>query len=102
MVSIGFLELCLSPRVAMDRSQKLINTFVSETKESPVFVYVLYYCCGLVCLVLWHINICRLFNAKSIFMQIVSPISNNSAQHEYAVELSKYFYFKLSSLVKQF
>ena len=23
---------------------------------------------GLVCWVLWHINICRLFNAKSIFM----------------------------------
>ena len=23
---------------------------------------------GLVCLVLWHINLCRLFNAKSIFM----------------------------------
>ena len=23
---------------------------------------------GLVCLVLWHINLCRLFNAKSIFI----------------------------------
>ena len=23
---------------------------------------------GLVCWVLWHINLCRLFNAKSIFM----------------------------------
>ena len=23
---------------------------------------------GLVCLVLWRINLCRLFNAKSIFM----------------------------------
>ena len=28
-------------------------------------------------LVLWHINLCRLFNAKSIFMQIISSISNN-------------------------
>ena len=28
--------------------------------------------------VLWHINLCRLFNAKSIFMQIVNSISNNS------------------------
>ena len=28
--------------------------------------------------VLWHINLCWLFNAKSIFMQIVSSISNNS------------------------
>ena len=28
--------------------------------------------------VLWHINLCRLFNAKSIFIQIISSISNNS------------------------
>ena len=27
---------------------------------------------------LWHINLCMLFNAKSIFMQIFSSISNNS------------------------
>ena len=35
--------------------------------------------------VLWHINLCRLFNAKLIFMQIVSSISNNSVKHEYTV-----------------
>ena len=28
--------------------------------------------------VLWHINHCWLFNAKSNFIQINSPISNNS------------------------
>ena len=28
--------------------------------------------------VLWHINLCRLFNVKYIFIQIVSSISNNS------------------------
>ena len=28
--------------------------------------------------VLWQINLCRLFNAKSFFIQIVSSISNNS------------------------
>ena len=28
--------------------------------------------------VLWHINLSRLFNAKSIFIEIISPISNNS------------------------
>ena len=35
----------------------------------------------IVCLVglgLWHINLCRLFNAKPIFIQIISSISNNS------------------------
>ena len=31
---------------------------------------------------LWHINLCRLFNAKSIFKQIISSISNNSVYHE--------------------
>ena len=35
--------------------------------------------------VLWHINFCRLFNAKSIFMQIISYISNNSVSYEYTV-----------------
>ena len=34
--------------------------------------------CWLVVWVLWHINLCRLFNAKSIFIQIISSISNNS------------------------
>ena len=34
---------------------------------------------------LWHINLCRLFNAKSIFMQIISSISNNSVLHKYTV-----------------
>ena len=28
-------------------------------------------------LVLWHINLCRLFNAKSIFIQINNSISNS-------------------------
>ena len=27
--------------------------------------------------ILWHINLCRLFKAKSIFIQIISSISNN-------------------------
>ena len=28
--------------------------------------------------VLWHINLCSLFNAKYIFIQIINSISNNS------------------------
>ena len=32
--------------------------------------------------VLWHINLCKLFNAKSMFIQIISSISNNSVEHE--------------------
>ena len=33
------------------------------------------------CLVLWHINLCKLFNGKSIFIQINRSISNNSVKH---------------------
>ena len=40
---------------------------------------------GLVVWVLWHINLCRLFNAKSIFIQIITSISNNSVKHKHAV-----------------
>ena len=32
----------------------------------------------LVVWVLWHVNFCWLFNAKSIFIQIISSVSNNS------------------------
>ena len=33
---------------------------------------------GLVVCFLWHINLCRLFNTKSNFKQIIRSISNNS------------------------
>ena len=41
--------------------------------EVPVMLVV-----WLVVWVLWHIKLCRLFNTKAIFIQIVSSISNNS------------------------
>ena len=56
----------------------------------------------LVVWVLWHINPCRLFNTISIFMQIVSSISNNSVKNGYTVQFQKHFYFKRFSLFKQF
>ena len=40
---------------------------------------------GFMFLVLWHINLCRSFKAKSISMKIISSISNKSVQHEYTV-----------------
>ena len=58
--------------------------------------------CWLVGWVLWHINLCRLFNAKSIFIQIISSVSNNSVLHEYTVLSLKHFYFKVFNLFKQF
>ena len=47
---------------------------------------------------LLHINLCSLFNAKSIFIQIVSSISNNSVDHEYTVKLSETFLFQTIQL----
>ena len=45
-------------------------------------------------LLLWHINYCRLFNAKSIFKSINSSFSNNSVEHKYTVLMSKTFLFR--------
>ena len=44
--------------------------------------------------VLWHINPCMLFNAKSIFTETNTSISNNSVKHKYRVKLSKTFLFQ--------
>ena len=56
--------------------------------------------CRLVGWFLWHIDLCWLFNAKSIFIQMNSSISNISVQHGYTV-CQKHFYFKLFILFKQ-
>ena len=52
---------------------------------SPIAIIVLYIIFDqhilvvwLVVWALWHINLCRLFDAKSIFMQIISSTSNDS------------------------
>ena len=34
---------------------------------------------------LWHINLCWLFNAKSILIQLISSISNNLVKPVYTV-----------------
>ena len=44
--------------------------------------------------VLWNIYLCRLFNAKPIFIHINSSISTNSVKHKYTVQLSKTFLFQ--------
>ena len=48
----------------------------------------------LVVWVLWHISLCRLFNAKSIFRGIISSISNNLVQHKYRL-MSKTVLFQI-------
>ena len=47
-------------------------------------------------LVSWHVNHYRLRNAKSIFIQINSSISNNSVEHEYI------FYTQLNAKIVLF
>ena len=47
------------------------TTNVLTTKETMALVLEIVRYVSLVVWVLWHINLCRLFNAKSIFMQIV-------------------------------
>ena len=51
--------------------------------------------------VLWHINHCRLFNAKSIFMlTVLFQTIQFSKNTQFNCE--KHFYFKLFSIFKQF
>ena len=50
--------------------------------------------------VLWHINLSWLFNAKSIFMQIVL-LQRIQFSMSTQFNCQKRFYFKLFSLVKQ-
>ena len=63
--SSAYLHRCISWLTTRSRVNMLQNekTFVGEL----VVVWVL-----------WHINFCRLFNAKSILIQIINSISNNS------------------------
>ena len=56
---------------------------------------------------LWHINLCRSFHAKSIFMKIVLfktiPFSISTRfQCKYSLTVEKHFFFKLFSLFKWF
>ena len=44
--------------------------------------------------------LCWLFNGKSIFIQIISSISNNSVKHEYTVQLSKTFLFQAIQFIQ--
>ena len=54
----------------------------------------LIFCFGLFVGILWHINLCRLFNAKYILKQINSFISNNSVYYKNTFQLSKTFLFQ--------
>ena len=56
IVSIGFYHLCLSPHVAKDWSQKLINPFVSKRQSLPVL---------LLLLLLLYINTLWAYNTNS-------------------------------------
>ena len=44
--------------------------------------------------VLWHINLCRLFNAKSIFIQITVLIQTIQFSISTLFNCQKHFYFK--------
>ena len=84
MVNIGFYDLSLSPRGIKERSQKLINLFVS-----PVLCIII----GLLCL--WHISIWTLLNVKSIFIQMKKFFKTIQLSINTEFNCQKHFYFKL-------
>ena len=80
-------------------SKRFSRRIQSPSDTNTLFVFIVYF----VRLVgfLWHINLCRLFNAKSIFMQIVIF---QTVQFSMSTQFicQKYFYFESFSLFKQF
>ena len=75
--------------------KRFMRVFVFKVDTVCVCVCLIYNL--FVCLfvwVLWHINFCWLFNAKSIFIQMNSSISNYTIQPKYTVYLSKIFLFQ--------
>ena len=78
-LSTNFGELTL----IVEKSPQKITITLTQTIYIYIYINIYIYICVCVCvcffgLVLWHINHCRLFNAKSIFIQINSSIPNNS------------------------
>ena len=65
-------------RLCSERNET-INHTISECRKLKQKVYKTELCKVIKCLfVLWHINLCTLFNSKSIFIRTNSSISNNS------------------------
>ena len=55
-----------------------ILTIVGYLIPNPFYTYILNVYDLFVCLfVLWRINLCKLFNAKSLFIKVNSSVSNN-------------------------
>ena len=78
-----------------------ISTLEDRKAQLTVVLPSHIYCLDLVWfgLVLCHINHCRLFKAKSIFINTNSYISNNSVLYKNIVQMIKQFYFQQFSLV---
>ena len=69
-----------------NKSQMLTTGFslcCGMREASPCICFM--FICLFVCVILWHTNLCRLFNVKSIFIQINSSISYNSIKHKFTV-----------------
>ena len=73
--------------------------YYEENHVADHFIFRKKQVCWLVVGVLWHINLCKLFNAKSIFMQIVLF---QTIQFSMSTQFNcqKHFYFNLFSLVQ--
>ena len=67
-----FLLLSFSFPFLLDTPLQTMSLMKQETHKP--FPSLRFFFFGFVCCVLWHIRICRLFNAKAIFMQIIASI----------------------------
>ena len=75
------------------------NRYAMRSLTLSIYVSV---CLCLFVWVLWHINLCTLFNAKSIFIQINSFFQTIQVSKSTQFNCQKRFYFKQFSLIQQF
>ena len=81
----------VNSRYCVDKDDYIFDDESENWDDSRLYLYTSFDCvittltqfpnkmiCWLIVWVLWYINLYRLFNAKSIFIPIISSISNNS------------------------
>ena len=91
---VSYLGLLLGESYLFAIASRSTQAWSGSIWKSPIYGWLIVW-------VLWHINLCGLFNAESIFMQIVLFQTIQFSMRT-QFNCQKHFYFKLLSLFKQF
>ena len=78
--STTILNTCTKKSGNLLNAPRWMHRFYKTFSPNVSLVCFILFCFALL---LWHINLCRLFNAKSILIHINSPVSSNSVWYKY-------------------